>query len=204
MKAFPLKNIRAKIIAETVVDQILSRYGASSEEYTDQGRNFNLWVFRELSYFLEIKKTTTTPFHLQSNDLVERQHQINNYLAIFVAKNQRDWNKWIDMSLLAYRHETGIFLAELCFDRDLKLLLDLLCDSLPEEEVFKKFVGRELRFKIEMKIHDGVRQRLNIKFLRAKTFYDRKTRQIHFEPEQKVWLYNPRRTVRRTPKLQSN
>lgn len=37
-----------------------------------------------------------------------------------------------------------------------------------------------------------------------KALYDRKARRICFEPGQKVWLFNPRRTKGRTSKLQNN
>ena len=104
VEAFPLKNIRANTIAEIFVSQVISRYGVPFELHTDQGKNFDLRVFHELAFLLGIKKTRTTPFHPQSNGLVERQHQtITNYLAKFVSDNQRDWDRWIGMSLLAYR-----------------------------------------------------------------------------------------------------
>ncbi|KAL6417197.1 hypothetical protein ACFW04_014626 [Cataglyphis niger] len=78
----------------------------------------------------------------------------------FVADNQRDWNRWIDICLLAYRsarHETiGITPAELYFCRDLKLPLDLLCGIPPHNEANlseESFVSK-LRGKLN-EIHDG-------------------------------------------------
>ncbi|KAL6419486.1 hypothetical protein ACFW04_011371 [Cataglyphis niger] len=149
VEVFPLKNIRAKTIAEIFVDQIIFRFDISSEIHTDQGRNFNSLIFRELSHFLGIKKTRTTLYNPQSNGL-------------FVADNQRDWNRWIDICLLAYRsarHETiGITPAELYFCRDLKLPLDLLCGIPPHNEANlseESFVSK-LRGKLN-EIHDGVR-----------------------------------------------
>lgn len=210
VEAFPLKNFRANTIAEVFVNQVISRYGVPSELHTDQGRNFDSRVFYELSSLLGIKKTRTTPFHPQSNGLVERQHQtIINYLAKFVSENQRDWDRWIGMCLLAYRsarHETtGISPAESCFGRDLKLPLDLLRGSPPVVgvDVSEESYVSELKEKLN-EIHDRVRQRLSLKSSRAKAYYDRKARQIHFECGQKVWLFNPRRIVGRSPKLQSN
>ncbi|KAL6418538.1 hypothetical protein ACFW04_011955 [Cataglyphis niger] len=83
VEAFPLKNVRAKTVAETFVNQVISTFRVPSEVHTDQGRNFDLRLFRELSHFLGIKKTRTTPFHSQLNGLVELQHQTINYLAKF-------------------------------------------------------------------------------------------------------------------------
>jgi len=45
---------------------------------------------------------------------------------------------------------------------------------------------------------------MQIKFLRAKAFYDEKDRQLNYKQGQKVWLFNPHRKLGRTPKLQSN
>jgi len=75
--------------------------------------------------------------HPQSDGQVERQHQtIINYLTKFISENQKNWDQWIFMFLLAYRsskHEsTGVTPAELYLGRDLRLPLDLLRGNPPE------------------------------------------------------------------------
>jgi len=80
VKAFPLKNVKAKTVAETFLNQVVFKHGVPLEVHMDQGRNFESRVFRELSYALGIKKTKTSTFHPQSDGQVERQHQtILNY-----------------------------------------------------------------------------------------------------------------------------
>jgi len=89
VEAFPLKKFKASTTAKVLVNQVISRFGVSLELHTDQGRNFDSRIFKELS--LRIRKTRTTLFHSQPNDLVEHQHQtLTNYLAKFVSENQRD------------------------------------------------------------------------------------------------------------------
>lgn len=92
----------------------------------------------------------------------------------------------------------------MCFGRDLKLLLDLLRDSPPQEFKFleNNYISL-LREKFNL-IHDGVRQQLNLRSQKVKALYDHKARRLLFDAGQKVWLYNPRRIVGKTPKLQSN
>jgi len=75
VEAFPLKNIRARTVAETFLNQVVSRHGVPLEVHTDQGRNFESRVFCELSCALGIKKTRASVLHPQSDGQVERQHQ---------------------------------------------------------------------------------------------------------------------------------
>ena len=63
VEAFPLKNSRARTIAEVFVNQIISRHGVPVELHTDQGSNFESRIFQELTRLLGIKKTRTTPLH---------------------------------------------------------------------------------------------------------------------------------------------
>jgi len=94
VETFPLKNFKASTIAEVFVNQVVSRFGVPLELHTDQGRNCDSRIFKELSRLLGIKKTRKIPFHPQFNGLVERQHQtLTNYLAKFFSENQRDWNR---------------------------------------------------------------------------------------------------------------
>jgi len=212
VEAFPVKNTRAKTIAEVFVREIISRHGVPSEIHTDQGRNFESKLFLELAELLGMKKTRTTALHPQSDGQVERQHQtIINYLTKFISENQKNWDQWIFMFLLAYRsskHEsTGVTPAELYLGRDLRLPLDLLRGNPPELQdqelqTVEDYI-KNLKEKIE-KIHTYVRGKLSLKSSRVKVQYDRKARQILFEEGQKVWLYNPRRFKGKAPKLQRN
>jgi len=212
VEAFPVKNTRAKTIAEVFVREIISRHGVPSEIHTDQGRNFESKLFLELAELLGMKKTRTTALHPQSDGQVERQHQtIINYLVKFIDENQKNWDQWIPMFLLAYRsskHEsTGVTPAELYLGRDLRLPLDLLRGNLPELQdqelqTVEEYI-KNLREKIE-KVHTYVRGKLSLKSSRVKVQYDRKVRQVLFEEGQKVWLYNPRRFKGKAPKLQGN
>jgi len=103
MEAFPLKNARASTIAEVFVNQVVSRHGVPLEIHTNQEKYFESRLFQELS-MLGIKKTRITALHPQSDGQVEKQHQtILQYLSKFIEENQRNWDRWIPMFLLAYR-----------------------------------------------------------------------------------------------------
>lgn len=209
VEAFPLKNIRAKTVAEVFVNQVVSRHGVPLEIHTDQGKSFESKIFLEMTELLGIKKTRTTPLHPQSDGQVERHHQtILNYLTKYISENQKDWDRWISLYLLAYRsskHETtGVSPAELYFAQDLRLPLDLLRGSPPNENnemSVNEYLGK-LREKLN-NIHGEVRQRIEIQSLRSKARYDQKARQIRFEEGHEVWFYNPHRVRGRSPKLQN-
>jgi len=210
VEAFPLKNVRARIIAETFLNQVVSRHGVPLEVHTDQGRNFESRVFRELSCALGIKKTRSSALHPQSDGQVERQHRtILNYLAKFISENQRDWDRWIPMYLLAYRsskHETtGVTPAELYFARDLRLPMDLLRGNPPNKKESDTTVDCVSRIRKKLEdLHEVVRKRVDIKSSQTKTWYDQKARRVQFNVGQKVWFYNPRRKKGRAPKLQNS
>lgn len=139
--------------------------------------------------------------HPQSNGQVERQHQtLLNYLAKFISENQKDWDLWIFLGLLAYRsskHEiTGFTPAELFLGRELRLPLDFLHGRPPNlsNVSSNNSYFNNLRERMNL-IHETMRQRLKLKSLRSKTLYDQKDRRLSFEPKQKVWLFNPNRKL---------
>ncbi|XP_011630111.1 uncharacterized protein LOC105422453 [Pogonomyrmex barbatus] len=85
---------------------------------------------------------------------------VNQYLSKFIEENQKDWDHWIPMFLLAYRtskHEaTGGTPSELFCGRDLTLPMDLLRDtplSYGFSESAEEYV-RDLRQKLD-EIHQG-------------------------------------------------
>ena len=209
VEAFPLSNMLMKTIAVVLVNEVFSRFGIPLELNTDQGKNFDSWLIRELSLLLGIHKTRTTPLHPESDGQVERQHRtILDYLTKFISENQKDWDRWISLFLLAYRSSkhvsTGYTPAEMVTGFDLRLPLDLVRGCPPEQEVqgCNSYV-RMLREKLD-EIHEKTRLTLRIRSDKAKATYNHLAKDKSFEENKKVWLYNPKRVKGKTPKLQAD
>ena len=207
IEANRLENQKAETVAEVIVTQFISRFGVPLQIHSDQGRNFEAAVFQEICRLLGIEKTRTTALYPQSNGMVERFNRtLENKLAIFVDRNQDDWDKWIPFVLMAYRssvHEsTRQTPACLIFGRELNLPLDLLYGRPPEPERPEKMDNyvQELQEKLK-DIHKFPRARMQIASERMKQRYDVGTSRKIFESEDLVWLHNPQRKKGISPKL---
>ena len=70
---------------------------------SDQGKQFESAVFNELLRALDIKRVRTTPYHPQSNGLIERFHAtLKAVLRCFISR-AKDWEKALPSALLAIR-----------------------------------------------------------------------------------------------------
>ena len=68
--------------------------GLVKEIHSDQGRQFESSLFKEMCGLLGIDKTRTTAFYPASDGLVERvQRTIEDMLSKYIKENQRDWMK---------------------------------------------------------------------------------------------------------------
>ena len=100
--------------------------------HTDQGRNFESDVFKEITKILGIKKTRTTPYHPPSDGMVERMNRtLRNILSKLVNERKDDWGMWLPQALLSYRSTvhslTGFSPHSLMFGRETRLPIDLVC-----------------------------------------------------------------------------
>ena len=78
-EAFALPNQEAEVVARAFVEGFACRYGIPQELHTDQGRNFESRLLKEVCRLLEIRKTRTTPLRPQSDGMVER------FIKIFLS-----------------------------------------------------------------------------------------------------------------------
>ena len=78
--------------------------GVAKYLHTDQGSNFESNLVKELCRLLGITKTRTTPYHPQSDGMVERFNRtLLNMLSISVQKNETDWDLHLPAVMLPYR-----------------------------------------------------------------------------------------------------
>ncbi|GFY60738.1 integrase catalytic domain-containing protein [Trichonephila inaurata madagascariensis] len=85
-------------MAATVIREWIPRFGVPGLITTDQGRQFESHLSRELCACLVISKIRTTPYHPSSNGLVERTHL--SLKATLMAHATPRWTQVLPFLLL--------------------------------------------------------------------------------------------------------
>ncbi|KAJ8913377.1 hypothetical protein NQ315_008769 [Exocentrus adspersus] len=100
-------------------------------------------------------------------------------------------------------HEsTGKTPASVVFGAELRLPIDLISDRPKKEEGVNNYISH-LQDRLKL-THAEVRQKMRIESDRMKTRYDLRANTGGFQVGEKVWLYNPKRTKGKSPKLQKS
>ena len=98
--------------------------------HTDQGRNFESELFREVCYIYEITKTRTTPYHPASNGQVERFNRtLLQMIRCYVRRGQQDRDVHLPLLTAAYRStshgSTGFTPNKMMLGREVYMPVDL-------------------------------------------------------------------------------
>ena len=132
-EAVPLKSIDAGHVAEELM-VLFSRVGVPKEILTDQGSNFTSQLLKEVYRLLSIKPIRTSPYHPQTDGLVERFNQTLKAMLRRTATDEgKDWDKLIPYVLFAYREvpqsSTGFSPFELVYGHAVRGPLDVLKET---------------------------------------------------------------------------
>ncbi len=102
-EVYPIPNQEAGTVENVIVREFFCRFGIPMELHSDQGRNFESNLLKEVCMIPGIHKTRTTPYHLQSDGMVERFNRtLVAQLSLFINENQTDWDEQLSTVLLAY------------------------------------------------------------------------------------------------------
>ena len=82
--------------------EFMGRFGCPLELHSDQGRNFESNIFRELCKLLEIRKTRTSPRHPEGNGQVERYNRTLIKMIKSYINKQEDWDLYLGCLTAAY------------------------------------------------------------------------------------------------------
>ena len=144
-EAFPIKNMESTTIAKILVQEFICRYGIPEQIHRDQGCNFEAMLIKEICALLGIQKTRTTPYHPQSDGMIERFNRtLLNMLSAALFDDDKCWDLQLPTIMLAYRtstqETTGASPFSLMFGHDPQLLIDIEF-NLPFDE---PYTGREV------------------------------------------------------------
>ena len=207
VEAFALPNQEAETIARVFVEEFVCRFGIPSELHTDQGRNFESNLLKEVCKMLGITKTRTCPFHPKGDGFVER---FNRTLITMVTsvldpeRHQRDWDERIPYAMFAYRTSVQASVREtpsmMMLGRETTLPVDVLVENPESEEGTQDDYAYKLRSTLQ-DVHENARTNLKLAAAKQRQMYDRNTMSRTLNRGDWVWLQNTQRKKGLTPKL---
>ncbi|KAL5481592.1 hypothetical protein EMCRGX_G021785 [Ephydatia muelleri] len=184
-------------IARVLVNEFISRFGAPTHLHTDQGRSFESSLIKEICRLMGIVKTRTTPYHPQSDGMIERFNRtLLSMLRMAAVDDETNWDLRIPCLMLAYRtsiHEaTKHTPFSLMFGREVQLHIDVMygLPSGTEQPANVPLFVKDLR-KWMSEAYERVRSHLSSEQRRYKQLYDVKVAGKPFTRGSKVWLNNP-------------
>ncbi|XP_069138991.1 uncharacterized protein [Argopecten irradians] len=198
-EAVALPGIETERVAEALVD-IYSRVGIPREVLTDQGSQFTSDLMKEVSRLLSIRRFTTTPYHPMCNGLVERFNgTLKQMLKRMCAERPKDWDKYINSLLFAYREvpqeSLGFSPFELLYGRTVRgpmmILRELWTKDVADDDVKTTYqYVVDLRERLEETCKLAQEQLSSAKVRQAK-YYNRKAKVRTMEPGQRVLVLLP-------------
>ena len=194
-QALPSKNQTAKTTARLLFDNFICHYGFPARLHSDQGRNFESQVIKELCSIANIEKSRTTPYHPMGNGMPERFNQtLLNMLGTLEDNQKSDWKSYVPSLVHAYnstRHEsTGYSSHYLMFGRHPRLAVDAFLGIKPEsackdQSKYAADLRKRLDFAYKTASKEARRQGR-----RHKVTYDLKVRESNLMPGDRVLIRN--------------
>lgn len=193
--AVPTRDQRAETVAQALVTEWFYRFGVPGRLHSDQGRNFESSLIRQLCEFYGVEKSRTTPYHPAGNGQCERFNRtLHNLLHTLPVSRKRDWVASLPQVVFSYNstpHQaTGESPHFLMFGQEPRLPIDFLLgrDPRPREgSVHDWVLEHQTRLQVAFA---GARERLQVMADRRKAHHDQHVRDEPLVEGQLVYLRN--------------
>lgn len=127
--ALPTRDQKATTVAKCLWDHFLVHYGYPERLHSDQGRDFESRVIKELCAMTGIPKVRTSPYHPRGNPVERFNRTLLNMLGTLTEEQKVHWRDFVKPLAHAYNctknEVTGFSPYELMFGRQPRLPVDL-------------------------------------------------------------------------------
>ena len=128
-EAIPLKRVTAEVVAEAMLE-VFSRTGLPEHILTDQGSVFVGRIINHLCHLLGIHHIRTSPYHPQSDGMLERWHASLKAMLKKASQEKQHWDCYLKFLLFSYRNTphtvTGHAPFEIIYGRNVRGPLEVL------------------------------------------------------------------------------
>ena len=194
VEAYPMPDEKAETVAEKLVLEWISRKGSPLEYHTDMGANFESKIVKEVCRIFQTRKTKTTPYHPQSDGMVERVNStLQEMLTKLGQEHFLEWDKLLPLVAMAYNTSvhlaTGMTPYMVLHGTEMTLPADVACGLTLDKENVENMAGYVLGLRDRLNIaHEIVREHLDTSRRRAKLQYDKKKSHFGYKRGDPVWL----------------
>ncbi|CAB4041949.1 Retrovirus-related Pol poly from transposon [Paramuricea clavata] len=197
VEAVPMPNQRAETVAKAFVNEVVTRHGVPSKLLTDQGRNFEADLMKQVFSLLGVRKLRTSPYHPQTDGQVERMNcTLKGILTAYVNKDHNDWDDHLPLALFAYRNSvhssSGVSPFQAIYGREATTPLVLMNTETEVKEQFISNYCDELE-KTLKDIHRSIKTNIDVAQSKQKKGYDEHNdvdRSTALKEGDRVWLNN--------------
>lgn len=195
-QAIPTTNQTARTTAKVLFEKFIVHYVFPERLHSDQGRNFESAVIRELCELAGVAKTRTTPYHSIGNGMCERFNRtLLNMLGTLDESQRSKWKEYLSPIVHAYnctQHTSTKFSPFFpMFGPHPRIAIDVYFGHNPngnrssDQSKFIKDLGDRLEY-----AYGVARKNVNNARGRQKKIYDRRPQANKIEVGDKVFVKN--------------
>jgi len=177
IEAIPIPDQQAETVARAILQHFVLKFGVPFSLHSDQGKNYESVLWRELCSLMGIKKTRTSAYRPQSDGFIERFNRTlwSMLRSSLQEKGKGDWDELVPILSMAYRasvnETTGFTPNMLMLGRELNMPLDLVIPQGKEETIKYPEYIEKLKEHMET-VYTEVRKNTKWAVERQRKYYD--------------------------------
>ena len=196
-QAIPCRNQTAQTTAKALYENFIRYYSFPVRLHSDQGRNFESKVIKELCRLANTQKSRTSPYHPMGNGSAERFNQtLLKMLGTLENSQKSDWKTYVAPLVQAYNgtrsDATGYSPHYLLFGWHPRLSVDAYLGTSPaqdEASAGPQSYGKKLRARMTY-AYDVASEHARKVALKNKENYDRGKQDVSLEVGDRVLVRN--------------
>ena len=145
-QAFVTRNQKAETVAKLLWENVFQHYGFPRILHSDNAKDFEAKVIKQLCKLTGITKTHCSPYHPKGNSQVERFNQtLINMIGTLPKDKKRNWRKYVPSLVHAYNcsrnDATGHSPFYMMFGRQARLPIDIAMGVNPDQHTHKDHIA---------------------------------------------------------------